>query len=445
MPHTLLWQTFLLIAGLLIFGLLVWSQIFRHFEESPRSRDLAQMVVSMVNLTRTALINAQPSLRPQLLLELAALEGIRIYPAEPGEDLKPLPNTRPMALMTAEVRRLLGEHTRFASRWQGLEGFWVSFRLDPEDTDGYWVMLPRERLQKPHALEWLSWGAASLVVALLGAFMLVSRISAPLRALAGAARAVGRGQIPPPLPQSGPLEIATVASAFNQMAGDLARIDADRALILAGVSHDLRTPLARLRLGVEMSGAPEGEVAAMVADIEEMDRIINQFLDFGRGEPQEPKTRLNLGDLAQELAAPHRLRGSHLSVTVAGTVVIEARPLPLRRTINNLIDNALRYAGSEKPIDIKVYAEEGHVFLSVSDRGPGIPPEQVEHMKLPFTRMESARSNTKGSGLGLAIVDRVMRAHDAQLSLLPREGGGLTALCRFKAFREPRKAKIIKN
>lgn len=430
-PRTLLWQTFLLVAMLLSLSLAAWSQIFRYFEEPARARDLAQMVASVVNLTRTALLNAEPRLRTEMLIDLAALEGIRIYPAERSDPLLDLPDTRPMRLLMHETRRQLGDHTRFAMRWKTLDGFWVSFRLHPDDEDEYWVMLPRERLQKHQALEWLAWGSAAMIAALLGAFLIVSRISAPLRSLARAARMVGSGQSPPRQEESGPLEIALVSHAFNQMAGDLARADADRALILAGVSHDLRTPLARLRLGVEMSGAPDDEVTAMVADIEEMDRIIGQFLDFGRGDPQEPMHDVDVVELVVGLAEPYRLRGVPIEFALPEKLAVPARALPLRRAIANLIDNAIRYAGSTQPILIAARSNGPMVEIEVADRGSGIPESETERMRRPFTRLENARSNTKGAGLGLAIVDRVLRAHNGALELLPREGGGLRALLRL--------------
>ena len=276
-----------------------------------------------------------------------------------------------------------------------------------------------------------AWGGAALLVALTGAFVIGSRISRPLRNLTRAALMVGSGRTPPVQEEKGPQEIAVVARAFNRMAGELARTDADRALILAGVSHDLRTPLARLRLGIEMSGAPSGEVLAMVADIEEMDRIIGQFLDFGRGDSQEPAQPVDTAGLARDVTEPYRLRGLDVRIDAPDTLVTEARALPLRRSLSNLIDNALRYAGEDKPIDVQVYSEDKDVCIEVADRGPGIPLDQVERMRHPFTRLEEARSNTKGAGLGLAIVDRVMRSHHGRLDLLPREGGGLRAILRL--------------
>lgn len=437
-PRTLLWQTFFLIALLLTLALAAWSQIFRHFEDPVRARDLAQMVASVVNLTRTALINAESQRRTELLIELAALEGLRIYPAEPSDELSALPDTREMRLLTDEVRRQLGPHTRFASKWKTLEGFWVSFRLDPEDTQDFWMMLPSDRLEQTHALEWLAWGGGALLVALAGAYLIVSRISLPLRNLARSARVVGSGHTPPQLPETGPLEIATVARAFNQMAGDLARADADRALILAGVSHDLRTPLARLRLGIEMSGAPESDVLAMVADVEEMDRIIGQFLDFGRGEPQEPMQQTDVSALLADVIEPYRLRGVNVSLEAPRNLFLSARPLPLRRAVLNLLDNAIRYAGEDKPIHVAIARRDGEALVEVADRGPGIPEAEMARMRHPFTRLENARSNTKGAGLGLAIVERIVASHDGHLELRAREGGGLRAILHLPLDRAPK-------
>lgn len=431
LPRSLLWQTFLLIALVLILALVAWSQIFRHFQEPARARDLAQMVASVVNLTRTALINAEVSKRTELLIDLAALEGIRIYPSEPSDETVPLPDTRPMSLLAEEIRRQLGDHTLLASRWKTLDGFWVSFRLEPDDPEDFWVMLPPERLQQVGALDWLMWGAGALLVALVGAFLIVTRISTPLRSLARTARLVGSGKRPPALPEDGPMEIAAVAHAFNQMAGDLARTDAERTLILAGVSHDLRTPLARLRLGVEMSGAPDDDVTAMVADIEEMDRIIGQFLDYGRGEDQQPLEDVDAVEVVRDIAEPYRLRGTDLLLFLPAHLTLSLRRLPFRRAITNVIDNAIRYAGDDQPIEIRIVKSGSEALLEIADLGPGIPEADMPRMLQPFTRLEEARSNTKGAGLGLAIVDRIMRAHGGRIELLPRDPHGLRVILHF--------------
>ena len=162
-----------------------------------------------------------------------------------------------------------------------------------------------------------------------------------------------------------------------------------------------------------------------------MDRIIGQFLDFGRGTPQEPPQALDLVQLTREIIEPYRLRGVELRLDAPERLVGCVRPLSLRRALANLIDNALRYAGEDSALDVSVGVQEGELCIEVADRGPGIPESEVERMRHPFTRLEKARSNAKGAGLGLAIVERVMRAHGGRLDLLAREGGGLRAILRL--------------
>ncbi|MDR0717374.1 MAG: HAMP domain-containing protein [Azoarcus sp.] len=434
LPRALLWQTFLLIALLLVLTFAAWGQIFRrYFDEPVHINGVARMVASVVNLTRTALLNADAMRRGDLVAELTALEGIQIFPAEPGEETLPLPDDRIMRLLTTEIRRNLGEHTRFAARWKEIDGFWISFRLGSGDTGEYWIMLPFERIQRSRAPAWLSWGGASLLVAVIGAYLVVSRVGKPLRHLAQAARMVGKGQMPRHLEESGPQEIALVARAFNRMTDSLTRAAADRAFILAGVSHDLRTPLARLRLGIELSGISGDDLAAMIADIQAMDRIVGQFLDYGRGAARESMQTLDLAALAGNIVAPYRLRGARIGFDAPERLPALAHNLSLCRALTNLIDNALRYAGEKQPLDIRVFTEDGMACVEVADRGPGMPPAEIERLRQPFTRLEDARSDTHGAGLGLAIVERIVHAHDGRLDLLPRDGGGLRAIVRIPA------------
>jgi two-component system osmolarity sensor histidine kinase EnvZ len=426
-PRTLLWRTFVLIAALILLAVAAWFELFRSSEREPRARQTAQMVASVVNLTRAALVTAQPDLRRELLVDLQEQEGIRVYPAEPGEKLVELPLERPgMRLFAEEVRRQLGAGTRLAVERDGLPAFWVSFRIDDDE---YWVMLPRERIERQVALRWLGWGGFVLVAALAGAWLIVFRLRRPLRALVGAAADVGRGRVPAPLDESGPQEIRTVSRAFNQMTRDLARLEDDRALILAGVSHDLRTPLARLRLGLEMADADAPLKSGMAADIEEMDRIIGQFLDFARAAGGEPAAPTDLTALTREIAARYRETGHALTEEIVAVPEVTVRPMAVRRLVTNLVDNAFRYG--EQDVRLHLAPAGRAVVVEVLDRGPGIPSDEVERLKQPFTRLETARSGKGGSGLGLAIVDRIARMHGGSLELLARDGGGLIARVTF--------------
>jgi two-component system osmolarity sensor histidine kinase EnvZ len=431
-PRSLLWRTFALIALLIVVAAAAWVEIFRAAEREPRARQTAQMVVSVVNLTRAALLTAQPDLRRELLLELAESEGIRIYPAEADDLIVPFDSARRVGqLLNEEIRRQLGPDTRIARERDGLRGFWVSFRIAEDE---YWMMLPRERIERQLALQWLGWAGLTLALALLGAYLIAFRMKRPLRALTQAAAEVGRGRNPPPVEEAGPEEIRTLAHAFNQMSRDLARLETDRALILAGVSHDLRTPLARLRLSIEMSGADPSLKQGMDSDIDEIDRIIGQFLDFARSEGGEPTAPLDLAALARECVQQYRERGHAVAGEIEPVPEFEGRALALRRMLVNLVDNAIRYG--EKDVVVATRADGRNAVVEVRDRGPGIPAGEVDRLKQPFTRLEAARTGHSGSGLGLAIVERIARMHGGSFDLLPREGGGLIARVRLPARRE---------
>jgi len=418
---TLFWRSFLLIAALIVVSVLASFQILRIYEREPRARELARQTVSVVNLTRAALVSADPVLRRELLVELNDREGIRIYPVTNEEKLTPLRPDGPLERVAARVRAQLGAATRFAAGREGMRGFWVSFYIDEDE---FWVMLPRERFEPELGLGWLGWGGALLALALLGAWLIASRIARPLAGLAEAARRIGRGEAPAPLAEDGALELRTVQSAFNRMTGDLASMERERAMVLAGISHDLRTPLSRLRLAVEMSGAEPAAAEGMNADIEEMDQVIGQFLDFARGDGEQ-REAVEVDALADEVAGHFARLGKPVRRRGTARATLSGARMALHRALTNLVENALRYAGGE--VEVAASQRDGHVVLEVLDRGPGIPANEADRLKRPFTRLDEARSGRGGAGLGLAIVERVARAHGGRFVLAAREGGGLAA------------------
>ena len=437
LPRSLLWRTFAVIALLLIVSVIAWVQLFRFYEREPRAHQVSQQIIAILNLTRAVLVSSRPEARDALMREISATERIEIYPAEGSEQLEPAPDRPVPRLIESLVRQKTGADTRFAFRRNGVEGLWVSFRIDEDE---YWVRMSRERLDPPPPWSWLGWAALALLLSLIGAYVLVLRITQPLRALASAARAVGRGEAAPTLPVAGAREIAEVAGAFNQMTQDLKVQEENRALVLAGISHDLRTPLARLRLGVEMTGDATFR-DGMVADIEQMDQVIGQFLDFaraGRDQSTLTETELDLAELGAELHTHYTSLGHKVTCTSSAPVYANLRPAALKRALMNLIDNALRYGGANNAvpeIEITVTECDGTAIIEVRDHGSGIPPESVERLKQPFTRLDEARGTADGTveaaqggaGLGLAIVDRIVRQHGGQFDLLPRQGGGLIA------------------
>jgi two-component system osmolarity sensor histidine kinase EnvZ len=415
-------RAFLLIALLIVTAVLTSFQIYRVYEREPRSQELAQQAVSTVNLTRAALISADPFLRRELLIELNETEGLRVYPATASEKLEPLPDEPLLERVEQRVRRALGEATRFAAERDGEEGFWVSFYID---SDEFWVMMPWERFEPAFGLQWLGWGLALLALSLAGAWLIATTLARPLAAVTRAARRIGSGAAHQPLAEEGPRELRTVAAAFNRMAKSLESMERERAMVLAGISHDVRTPLSRLRLALEMSGADHAASEAMIADIGEIDGIIGQFLDFARGENEE-KAQHDLDALALELGEHYARIHKKVTVKTGTAAPLRFARTAVRRAVANLIDNALRYAG--EPVEV----ETGKYFVEVRDRGPGIAEDEIDQAKRPFTRLDTARGGPAGAGLGLAIVERVARAHGGSLELLSRPGGGLIARLNLK-------------
>jgi two-component system osmolarity sensor histidine kinase EnvZ len=428
LPRSLLWRTFLFVALLMMLSVAAWFAIFRSYEREPRARQLAQTLVSVANLTRAALISARPEARRGLLRDLSDREGIHIYPADAVDRVEALPDRAFLHRVQELVREQMGPNTRLSLEREGEQALFVNFRIDDSEEGDYWLALPRERIERVFPLGWLGWGVAALLLSLFGAWLIVFRITRPLKALQEAARKIGAGETPTRLDESGPTELATVAHAFNQMNADLAQIDQDRALILAGISHDLRTPLTRLRMGIEMS-ADEDLREGMTADVEEMDKTIGQFLDFARSEGGEAQQEVDVAALLAELSTQYQRRGFKVEIakSAAPARALPVRPQALRRAVSNLIDNALRYAGSESVVEVELDSSADEFAIEVRDRGPGIPRQEVERIKRPFARLEAARSNTAGAGLGLAIVERIARSHNGRLDLLPRPAGGLIA------------------
>ncbi|MDP3539681.1 MAG: ATP-binding protein [Azonexus sp.] len=425
MPRTLLARTFLLLALLVLVTTAAWLSLFRYIDAEPRARETAQLAASAVNLIRASLFAAAPEKRLNLLNEFSTREGIRLLPAEPEDQIEAMPETRFHRLVQRDLTARLGEHTRIAASVDGMSGFWVSFRLDEHDDEEYWLVLPRERAARSFASHWLSWGLLAIILALAVAWLIASRISRPLKAMAKSAEMVGRGQIPAPLPEDGSEELSQLSSAFNAMANDLERHEKDRSEVLAGISHDLRTPLTRLRLEAEMSVADESARLAVVADIEQMEAVISQFMDYARAESGEAVEKTDLAALLATIADRQSCVGRPLSIEIGNLPETLLRPKALTRAITNLIDNAWKYGGGA--IALKVAAVDGEIWVEINDQGPGIPLDEVDRLKRPFTRLETARTNASGTGLGLAIVERVARLHNGRLDLLQNPGGGLLA------------------
>ena len=427
----LFWRTFFLLSLLTTLSMGSWIGMLNVFQRGPQVQQTAELVVSVVTLTKAALTHSAPELRRELMFELVSNEGVRVFTLEDTDIVDPPPANPLMPEIAAAVRDKLGAQTRFSSRVNGIAGFWISFNIED---DQYWLMLERERIAGLTRIQWLGWASVVGVLSLLGAAFISSLINLPLARLTAAARAVAKGERAAPLPEKGPKEIIEANRSFNQMVDDLAQVEKDRAVILAGISHDLRTPLARMQLELEMANLSTDAREGMQSDIAQMDAIIGQFLDYAKPTEASSFVPVQISHLLADCAQhARRLPGMRVTTDLEEDVQVLGNEIDLRRVINNVVENARRYARTpgeeftelEFACHVRTTPEGRRAVVEIGDHGPGVPADQIGQLMKPFTRLDTARGQANGAGLGLAIVERVVSRHNAELTVRNRDGGGL--------------------
>jgi len=263
------------------------------------------------------------------------------------------------------------------------------------------------------------------LLSLLTALFLVRRITVPLARASQAASQVGAGELPEPLPETGPAELAELARRFNTMAAEVRELLDNRTTLLAGISHDLRTPMTRLQLNLEMlRDAPSpARIDRAVADLADMNKLITGYLELARTTQPERKSRFDLAGLLEEVAAD-----ANLPWPGAAPCEVEAGRLAVRQIVSNLVQNAQRYGGGA-PVELVLECADKRARVIVRDAGAGIPEDQLEKVFRPFYRLEGSRSQaTGGTGLGLAIVRQLAETNGCKVTLRNRAAGGLEAV-----------------
>ena len=462
----------LVVGATVVAGQLTWLQVVHHYQGRQGSQFAAQQVASIVELQHHALHAMPESARAGYMKRLEQQRRIRFEPVVPGILPGQEPDGPGIKAMAEQLRSSIGSQvvvrveyppagplnappdtgasadsapapnpaTASASNPAGEAGppappgrrIWVKLPIGRQEM---WMVISQRRPPPPPSWVWLEWGMMVMVLAIGASVFVILRIRAPLRELSRAALQIGRGEEPSPIAGRGPAEIDELQKSFAQMQADLKRIESDRALVLAGISHDLRTPLARMRLSAEMLSTDPAARDGMVSDIEEMDAIINQFLDFARDAAGEAMQSANINNLVSNVAEHYGKLNHRIVLLLSPIPDIPMRAVGMRRLITNLVDNALRYGGGEVEIETMHVTDNNRdeVVLEVRDRGPGIAAADLEHVKQPFTRLDPARGTGSGAGagLGLAIAERVARIHRGNFELCIREGGGLIARVRL--------------
>ena len=431
---SLFWRTFFLLAVLLLGGIFAWVQTFRALEFEPRAVQAAQQISSLVNLSRAALRYADSINRVTLVKTMTDQEAVRVLPREPGDRWEPFETDRFSRAIADSLRSRLGPGTLVASSVNGVEGLWVGFSIEK---DAYWLEADPQRLRALTPGTWLLWVAIAVVATLVGSAAVARLINQPLRELSFAASRIGDGEYESRLDENTlTSEIRQVNMGFNRMARELAKVDEDRAVMLAGISHDLRTPLARLRLEAEMSVDDDEAKRNMASDIDQLDAIIDKFMDYAR--PGEVRLRpVHLSTVVErEMAAFRDTSQIRITSRVAIDTKVLADDTELGRVFANLFENARRYGSGPASdfAEVEVgYARNGPwVVVSVRDHGPGVPPEKLPHLTTPFYRGNAARTAATGAGLGLAIVDKALHRMGGSLELANASDGGLVATLRLK-------------
>ena len=426
----LFWRTFLFLALLLFGSIVAWLQTFRSLESEPRAIQSAQQLASLVNLTRAGLRYSDAIARVSLIKTLADQEGVRITPREPGDQFLAFDADPLSERITEELSKRMGSGTVVAKSVNGKEGLWVGFSIE---NDAYWLQTDPSRVGPSNSSTWLIWLITAAALSLAGAAAIARLINRPLKQLSFAASRMRDGDFDASLldEKVATSEIREVNIGFNRMAQQLSKVEQDRAIMLAGISHDLRTPLARLRLETEMSVADEVARAHMAADIIQLDAIIDKFLDYARPDPVRLETvSLNaVIESAMYAVADHE--DLRINLSVPENMNVLADETELLRVISNLIENARRYGKTPETglatVDIVAKYRDQWMLIKIRDHGMGVSPDTLPKLTRPFFRGDAARTAATGAGLGLAIVEKTVQRMGGVFGLANTGSGGLAA------------------
>jgi two-component system osmolarity sensor histidine kinase EnvZ len=424
-PRSLLGRTAITIAVTLLAFMAISMTAAVYFVYNPMAKrhaeDFAAIIVSVAHLLQDLPVEFHAELKDRLLED----HGL-IVAEQPFESIETTSNLPFYPFFHAALDEQAGKDLRIVESadspliWVDVSAHGKIYRLG----------FDKERLGiNPPVVLILAVGVGA-VLTLLASLLEVRRVVQPLNRLSVATKQVARGGNPPHVPEDGPEEIASLARTFNRMSADLQQLSENRTVMISGISHDLRTPLTRLGLAVEMLDEDTNPelIARIRHNLDTMNSLIRQFLQFSRGVEGACPVQLDLWQMIESLAADLKLEGSELRLHRNDPpCVYFADSVALERVLANLLKNAAQH-GNGRPIDVDLHCNEDEVAIEIRDRGPGIPADEVEAVFRPFHRLGSARSQSpNGTGLGLAIANQLALKHDWSIQLLPRRGGGTVA------------------
>ncbi|MCH2086707.1 MULTISPECIES: two-component system sensor histidine kinase EnvZ [Pseudoalteromonas] len=335
-----------------------------------------------------------------------------------------LAETREYSMLSRSMSKELNGSARVRISQTDPLVYWVEAPQAP----GYWVRVPLTGLQENN-LKFLTFYLSSIgFLSVLGGWLFARHLNRPLKALQQAAVKVGVGDFSTKLEEQGSTEVIEVTRAFNQMSRGIAALENDRRLLMAGVSHDLRTPLTRIRLATEMMSDDEDYLReGIIHDIEDMNAIIDQFIEYLRHHKREELELEDLNAIVSEVVEAEQKH--HRTITFKENPSLSEVPVSMvaiKRVVTNMIENAIRYSDGDIEVETRVSSNKKFAIVVVNDHGPGIPESELETVFEPFKQGDAARGS-EGSGLGLAIIKRIVDMHGGRVQLLNRPEGGLSA------------------
>lgn len=420
-PSSLLGRNIALLIATVMVSQMVAVLVFMFFVQQPRLEDAAGVFGQEIVLVQRLLAELPDAQRAPYVERLNRQSSL------PGRSIdSPIDTGRPFGSYELKVfLRALAAHLPEGTqlRWEPgppAARLWVQMNTDG---DSYWIALPAKRGERyPRAWIAISLSFFQSLLAVLAAFAIHRRINRPLQQLVRASDRVGRDVWPDPIPTTGPVEIATVASAFNGMTARLAEMEATRAAMLAGISHDIRTPLTKLRLAIALRH-DASQAAVAERSIEDIDAILQQFIDLARGAQGESPQEGDLNALVTQIAADFSGLGHFFDLSLGALPLVRFRPVSMLRVLMNVMQNAAHYG--QRGLHVKTWTEKDFVYVAVQDRGPGVPEALLPVIQQPFRRGNAVDQGRGGTGLGLAIATRIIREHGGDLTLRRRERGGL--------------------
>jgi len=418
-------QNTLALAGAFILMELLVIGLFAVLVLRPLARSAADDLAGLMVLSAQTWAELPPQTRPAFEIELLNSHALALR-SEPPSEAQDEWHPPYFYLLEDALARRLGRVQHLSSETQDSDTwYWAQV---PIGRGGLSVGLSAQRISSQPVLALLLALLLGLLLAVAVAFWLARRLTRPLAQLEAASALIGQGGSPALLPETGPRELVRLSRRFNAMAQQVRDLLSARTTLLAGVSHDLRTPLARMRLALEMlkDGPNPALIARLERDILQMNQLIGHVLTLARGLEHETPVPLQIDEFLHRLALEYATPSSPVSA-ISPVCEWPVAATALQRVLGNLLQNAQRYA-PDLPVELVARQDGQTLYIGVLDRGPGIAAEQLEAVFAPFHRLEASRSPaTGGFGLGLAIVRELARANGWQVRLAARPGGGLQA------------------